>query len=37
MEKLKLQEEKSIADIDIKQSEEFAVSKEKEYELQKVL
>lgn len=34
---LKLQEEKSIADIDIKQSEEFAVSKEKEYELQKVL
>lgn len=34
---LKLQEEKSIANIDVKESEQFAQSKEKEYELKKTL
>ena len=32
---LKLQEEKNIANIDIKKSEEFAKSKEEDYELKK--
>lgn len=32
---LKLQEEKNIDNIDVKKSEEFAISKEKEYELKK--